>query len=1248
MTNLIIPIVLLGLVFVLLNRITDRVKKDAYKWWYLPWFALIYSGLMYLVYNKTDVPDWSFIQRWLYEEYQVEAVYSLACMVLWMLLRLILRSDSIHEKLIKPFRNVFAKQRDDKEQVLPFPYFIDDEGVVRAKVGQVFYRWTMKCFVVILALVYAIFFLLLRFNAISEFYLISALGIFGLLPLIEYYIYLCAEVPVEDEIVDKEPKGRSDFDELWQLYVSTFDNYSVAWKKTNTEDELKLARDWEKDNDDDIENLMKEFMDMTKCSDAIIEKYDIVTAFMKLEPVFDHVEKNGRHILIALDIPNHFTQGQEQSYTDDIAAALTKILRKSFYIYNKKSSQAALANSIVISSLSILSRQGMNEEWLRKIGLIVVVNVFDKGVSNMYECRKFCYILQSVNQDYQLVFVTPHRRDMEPSLRNTWLTGTNMPEKRMRQFPKGARQFFIGYDFEDFRERFHKILTASPTEPLYSGSEMAPIALSSRIGDKEKVVTPVHYLDLAYSNAIEGKEELGRFYDLISKFYRVSTKNINDNMSNHLLPVDHFVDEQIFSVIYDVDNNAPAMYSKWLHLGYGENFSIVISKPYLFRDYFNANHDYFVIAPFAAIQPHLCKSRLTLAIILLNMLQKAEMEEKTLREMLRYYYNEKEIISVSELIKDLFKTYFSNNLASMLMTKDEVVFDGEKYSHLIKYNLFQLTDSNVPSYLDIVEVKDESGNVLLDILADLMYQNYDKGQIHSFSGRPYMIKDFDATTKTLNVSSVNNSSNDILFYKPAQRVAISKERIPIEGINGKPVRWRHPITGEYLSVAFEGFDTLVRVNTVDLYEFYKYDIKGFRVTESSSPERRYPNGKVLKITFGFLRKPEYLKRIDDIRKSLQTLLYEAMQSVFPHHSQYLIISSIGNGDEELPWIFNQFECSDQVVDGELSYYFIEDAHIDLGLIGALAADKQNIWYVFRYIYDYLIWLTEGSKQDMPIEEGERCLFDIANWKPTVYDQYLERENFDKLSFLKYGREELPSYFDINLMINFIKDLFEDDSELKKVNTERQTKNDVIGTCDFCGEKFKNGDMQRLDDGRMRCAECSEGAIDTEQQFNEMVEKVRNAFLTHLGINFSGIVYNAKLVSAVELHKLGGYQFSITNGYDVRELIGLACDRKLDEFYVENGYKPDKTFGIIAHEMTHIWEYNNDNFKRVRQTNEDLVEGLAVWTDLFLSEKNGATNIEAHRNSWLARDDKYGQGLRFIMENCPEDPYGYIREKAKTL
>jgi len=1233
MTNFILAIViLLAGVFLLyqLKILPVKQQQRVYQWWHIPWEALLFSVIMFLVYHYCDIPDFFFFNLFS-EGFQVEAVYSLVCIVLWMVLRSVLRSPSVHNSLIGLYRRLFAKKQDDEANALPFPFFLSD-GVVKARVGQVFYRWVLKFLVLMVVLVYTVFFLLVHFAEI-DFYLISAFGILGMLPIIEYYIYLGAEVPTEEQEVIVKERQDSCFDELWNIYVGTFDNYSVAWKRKSDEEEMKRTKQRGIDNDDTITAVMKRFSEDQYS--AIIENCDLVTAFIKLEPFIDLVEKNGRHVLVALEIPQHFTEHQEKSYTDEISDKLSEILKRRFNVYDEKSTKEVLRENVIIAPLSLIVRQGLDYEWMSKIGLIVFVNIFDKGISNLYENRKFCYILNAVNEKYQLLFITPHRRGVEASMKNTWLTGALMEEVALWQYSRGDAQYFIGYNYEEYEERFRKILVAWPTEPMYSGSEMSPIALSFKNGLAKKVVTPVHYLELAYTNAVEGPEEFEKFHRLLNTdLFEVTRADINENIKSHLLPVDQIVEKQVFSVVFDQDNNAPAVYSKWRHLGYAENFSIVISKPYLFRDYFNSNHDHFVTAPFAALEPHLCKSRITLAIILLNMLKDSEqgIEEKDIRKLLKGYYAD--VRSVPTLIKELFYEYFSSDLANELRTGDMVVFDGKEYYHQTRYWL-ELTDAIDLSFLGTVQIKDESNNVLFSVLKDLMFQNFCKGQIHSFNGKPYVIADYDNRLRTLNVRSKNGNDQEVIFYKPCFKVVLSGEPSPIEDMLKTTDVWSHHISGQPLSIIREGFETQVEVETTDMYTFTSYKIGSHHSKDYCPPTRIYKKGKVLRYSICFLPKEEYIKDFDKIRKGLQILLYEAMQSVFPHHAQYLIISSEGSIDKDLPWVFNQFEDYTRVErlnqekQPTLTYYFIEDANVDLGLIGALS-NVQNVWYLFGYIYDYLIWLTEG---DAVI--------------PAKYEDYRIRKGFDRLSFLKYGRESLPSYFDVDLLINFIRDFFGQNESLRSFVVERITP-DVTGTCDFCGEKFKNGDMQRLDDGRMRCAECSEGAVDTDRQFKELVEKVRNAFLTHLGINFSGIVYTAKLVSAVELHKLGGYEFSITNGYDVREIIGLACDRKLDEFYVENGYKPAKTFGIIAHEMTHIWEYNNDNFKKVRKTNEDLVEGLAVWTDLFLSEKNGSTNIEAKRKSWLSRDDKYGRGLRFIMENCPDDPYGYIREKAKTL
>ena len=1214
MINTVIALLILLLSIVPLFIKTQRARKSAWQWWAVPWLSLVFVVVAFVVYHQVDISTWPVFSS-LFDDYQYEAAYVLLCWLVWLVAGFGLRRPAVHEALIPLFRKVFAPQRDDRDTVLPFPYFADSARVVRSRVGKSFYRRLLSALVVIVACVYALFFLLVELVGI-DFYLLSAFGLFGLLPLADYCHYLKAEVPEEKQRPgdDNDTPEVGDLEKLWQLYTETFPDYAVAWKRKHHR-EQEADRDNQALSDDLIEHIRKG-------GDGFLENSDLVSAFRRMEQLFNWEEENGRLVLLVLDIPNHFSQSTRLSFLQEIADEMRQLLRKDLNVYDEYSPNSVLNSSIVLASLTVLSMRDLDEDWLRRIGLVMVVNLFDKSLSNLYECRRFSYLLRAAGGRHQLLFVTPHLRDVEPSLKNVWVTVANTLERRIKQIPTGYNQFFIGYDIENYLDRFRRILQPLPSEPLSAGSEMAPIALSHKNGDEPKAVTPVHFFDLAYSNIVEGIEELGKFYQ--GKFFPVRADDMNKHIHSHLLPLDRLAGQQMFSVVFDQDNNAPAAYARWMHQGSRENLSVVVSRPYLLRDYFNANHDYFLRAPFIALQPCLSKSRVTLALILLEMLQKSEMTERQLRGLLQGYYHEAEIRSVSSVVQQLFTTYFLGDLAGRLKTRHHVVFDGSQYQYQTIYQL-DFSDSVNLSYLDRIFVKDESDNVLFVIIKDLLFQNFDRGQVHSFLGKPYEVCSFDSANKVLRVKAVNTRSANVFFYRAAEQLALSGPRRPVEGLNHSST-WSHPGAGQELGLSFEGFETLLTVGVSRWYEFCRYSVNDCTYHDAQpASERKYENGRVLKVTLRFLRKKEYLDRRDDIRKSLQLLIYEAMQSVFPHHAQYLLVSTVGEGDPDLPWIFNRFTGGDQDEPGTISFYFTEDAHIDLGLIGALA-NKDNFGgdYLFRYIYDYLIWLTEGE----PVPSAD-------------YDAYLSGQGRDKLAFLKYGRDALPPYFDVNLLINFIRDFFcEGQANVLQGVTERNRQQDVYGVCDFCRQQMKNSEMQALGDGRMRCPDCSAGAIDTVAQFNSLCGEAKALFKQHLNIDFDTMKYQSKFVSAVELHKVYGKPLSITNGYDVRALVGLALSGKY-VIYVENGRKPMDTLGIIVHEMTHIWQFYAPEFKQLRK-DENWTEGLAVWTDLYLTAKKGATDTEERRRAWLERSDEYGRGLKYIMEHCPDNPYDYIR------
>ena len=314
-------------------------------------------------------------------------------------------------------------------------------------------------------------------------------------------------------------------------------------------------------------------------------------------------------------------------------------------------------------------------------------------------------------------------------------------------------------------------------------------------------------------------------------------------------------------------------------------------------------------------------------------------------------------------------------------------------------------------FLDIISIRDESNNLLFEIVRDLLHQNYMVGQIHSFYGRPYLISHMDEVNKTLRVKKTDVTN--LLFYRSCLSVEVLddwKSLSPIRNMDYSPGLYYR--NGSPISVSFQGFEGHVHLmvnNVISFAKYYhapKYCHTSKILPVNEFKERDYHKGRILRLSIKYMRKQEYIDNIGKIRKGLQVLFYEAMYSVFPHHAQYLLVGSSGAKDDTLPWIIGDFSVKTQDPEDELTFYFIEDSNVDLGLIGALTWDHfQDI--VVSPILDYLLWLNDGSEET-----------------PSGYTKYLTPgKERDKFAFLKYGSDTLPDFFDTELLINFIRDNF---------------------------------------------------------------------------------------------------------------------------------------------------------------------------------------------------------------------------------
>jgi hypothetical protein len=1222
----------------LLWRISNPPKAIRYKIWHRPWIALAFIILSIYIYTK--LLDW--LTRLIpWDEFYIELLYALVAGLVWAGFRWLLNKSSVHEFLIKIYRSIVKDPLG-----LPYPYFYYNENI-RARVGRVFLT---IFFNVIIGVIASLLLTKLLFFSEEPFFINTGFLFLPVVFIIDYLIYLQSEALTDvPEIITEPERKKSDFLALWRLYLATYrGGISTAWYKHQHIDKEQLFRE----NDMVIRQITKVFS--TEKKDVIVADLDITQSFYKLVPLFMHAINRGGNVLIAVDIPSHFSPNfaENLSQSTDISDTyMTCLVRELSYLlaaqlpgvrdildihlFQPGSSSEIFKNRVLLTSVNTLTNNELDDkEWLSEVKLFTVINFYDRGISNLFENRKFNILLNEICPDHQTLIITPNRADLQSALMQTWLF-RELIERRLQNPVNSATHYFIGFDFERWNENWNAIASGNPPHDIYAGLEIIAPAI-------EKKIDAINYLDIAYNQVIEGYEEMANYADYIDRF-TITKSEILSRVRLKTMPIVEIPGEHVFSVIYDTENNAPKIYRKWLHLGTEENFSVLISLPHLFRDYFNHNFAYFQQHPAEAIQPRLSKSHINLALILLRLLQSQKIfEDNLLNNINRYGLST--TIGVPAILATLFEKYFSFNIQdNFSLTAEYVtVFENGDFAKKIRYSLTEdaLIDSNPGfEFLRQVKVVDSSQNVLFEILRDLVYQNYLPGQIHAFNGRAYEIMRL-TSNGDLVVKGVK--PNNTLFYKQLVNIVINQ---PLETkINSNfPVKWRSQ--GNEYQLAFDAFECSFDINVEGYLDFRRQyhdpefaketNIKRFTKQELPHFVRRYRNGRIMKISWQLM--PEFQMQRKSLALSFQLVFGEALKFFFPYHHQYLVVATQKTANQNLHdvagWLFPDIRFnvpSDNDTNDHLVLYVLEDANIDLGLINAIEANFQ---YILIHIFDYLLWLNEDDTS------GE-------HW----YAEYYERADLDKLAFLRYGGKSLPPWLDIDLLKEFIQKNYPIDSdklyELQK--NRKRTPFSMTGACDFCKTELKKSELRVLNDGRMRCASCSSGAIDTLPQFMELYKHALELYKNHLGIDFAQYPHEYHFVSATELHKKGDYPFSITDMYDIREAIGIAFDRTKDFVIIEDGYKAEPTLSTIIHELAHIWQFQTPAYSKAKTDRIEYCEGMTVWAEYYLMKQDGKTDFaESYLSMRLRQSDKYGDGIRFVMETCPDNPFEWVVEKYPT-
>ena len=292
----------------------------------------------------------------------------------------------------------------------------------------------------------------------------------------------------------------------------------------------------------------------------------------------------------------------------------------------------------------------------------------------------------------------------------------------------------------------------------------------------------------------------------------------------------------------------------------------------------------------------------------------------------------------------------------------------------------------------------------------------------------------------------------------------------------------------------------------------------------------------------------------------------------------------------------------------------------------------------------------SAEAEMDIEGEDEQLVEQKTTKKTEYQ---------KSCFLKYGYEEIDPYFDFGGTIKYLTKYGYDRNPLQQVrdgvkaaeadNAKYDPHKEGSHFCDFCGVELAGGEYELLKDGRERCNHCSSTALRTGEEFKEVYKMVVRNMEIFFGIKLN-VAIKVRMTDAKTIAKHFGEEFVATPGFDGRVLGFAQKDSSGYSLYIENGSPKLAAMATIAHELTHIWQYQNWDEKMIlskygKQYRLEIYEGMAKWAEIqYLLYLNEISYAKRQEIVTRLRDDEYGRGF---IQYAKKYPLAYRHEKNAT-
>jgi len=408
--------------------------------------------------------------------------------------------------------------------------------------------------------------------------------------------------------------------------------------------------------------------------------------------------------------------------------------------------------------------------------------------------------------------------------------------------------------------------------------------------------------------------------------------------------------------IVDDVSNLHQTIMKWKNYAVSdEKFLVVVSSPYLFRQYFTENIQltldnslwYKEILPIGELNDH------DKAFLLLSQLASSKVKKQDIQ------INRKSKITKPEIVDYINKFSEKQITPALLNVEIQNCFENGMYHSSIYYSV---PDKTYYPDLNYYSFKSNHGNILGICLKDDIYNKYIKRMKIILHGKIYEIMSIDNEKREIHL--IFRDTQEVCLYEVNKEITINSlcDYKKIRSITMGSLE-----SSSYFVTA--NFNTAIEHFTEKKYAGITYNF--------NKRETAYIDKKILILKYGTKEKVQ-----DKLRLALEYMFNEVFISLFPKTYHLLSIKVVT--DQTGPSLVSNMATTEN----QLEIIFFETGFLNYHLLNTIS-DEENLKKVFMLIQDFIKWSLENKKPIPNIAHKDDMDFNALD---KFIDQVLQGNN----------------------------------------------------------------------------------------------------------------------------------------------------------------------------------------------------------------------------------------------------------------